>query len=100
CDQHKAMATQAGLRYIPDHNIEAGRMSTMLVPLLIVGIVIMSVVWYLSHRLRLRHSRTVFHSAGLEVLATRYARGAVNREEYLQKRDDILADHVHLELYH
>ena len=92
------MATQARLRYIPDHNIEAGRMSTMLVPLLIVGIVIMSVVWYLSRRLRRAHA--VRHWAGLEVLATRYARGEINREEYLQKRDDILADHVHLELYH
>jgi uncharacterized membrane protein len=75
-------------------------MSIMLVSLLVAGIVIMSVVWYRSHRSRLQRARAVFHSSGLEVLATRYARGEINREEYLQKRDDILADHIHPELYH
>jgi len=30
------------------------------------------------------------HCAELEILGTRYARGEINREEYLQKRSDIL----------
>jgi putative membrane protein len=30
------------------------------------------------------------HSAGLDVLEERYARGEINRDEYLQKKRDIL----------
>ena len=29
-------------------------------------------------------------STGLELLARRYARGEIDRDEYLEKRDDIL----------
>jgi uncharacterized membrane protein len=79
-----------------DCRSEADRTSIMIVTLLVVGIVIMCTVWYVRHKRWRRRvqSLTVTHSTGLEVLATRYARGEINREEYLQKRDDILANHV------
>jgi uncharacterized membrane protein len=35
------------------------------------------------------HSMTVPRSSGLGLLEERYARGEVNREEYLQKKGDL-----------
>ena len=60
--------------------------------LLIVGIVIAGIVWYVQRRVRkrAREIARTRESAGLEVLSRRYARGEIGREEYLQKRDDIL----------
>jgi uncharacterized membrane protein len=73
----------------------------MIEPILIVGIAIMCTVWYMRHRWRRRRVRSLVapHNAGLELLATRYARGEINREEYLQKRDDILAERVFAEAH-
>jgi putative membrane protein len=60
--------------------------------LLIAGIVIASIIWYVQYRIR-RRARALSaarENSGLEVLTRRYARGEIDRNEYLQKRDDIL----------
>jgi putative membrane protein len=66
----------------------------MLEPIIIVGIVIAATAWYVQHkwrkRLRALAARDPRESVVLEVLAQRYARGEINRQEYLQKRSDIL----------
>ncbi len=53
----------------------------------IVGIVLL--VRSLTGRER-RHSWPNRHSPGLDVLEERYARGEISREEYLEKKRDIL----------
>jgi uncharacterized membrane protein len=66
----------------------------MIETLVVVGIVIMCTAWYMRRKWRRRRRAQGLaapHYAALEVLATRYARGEINREEYLLKRDDILA---------
>jgi uncharacterized membrane protein len=68
---------------------------TMLEPILIVGIVIAATTWYVQHKWRRRMRalaavRDRRESTVLEVLGRRYARGEIDREEYLQKRSDIL----------
>ena len=65
----------------------------MIVWLLSVGIFIAGIVWaisaliraYCRRRYRLRYSRA------LGILEDRYARGEIDRDEYLQKRRDIFA---------
>ncbi len=68
----------------------------MLEPLLIVGIVIAGTTWYVQHkwRRRVRAMAALRDSTGLEVLARRYARGEIDRDEYLEKRNDITATAV------
>ncbi len=69
----------------------------MLEPVLIVGIAIACTAWYMQHRWRRWRDRrlvTMPGTTGLEVLARRYARGEIDRKEYLQKRDDIIAFQV------
>jgi putative membrane protein len=64
----------------------------MVQSLLIAGIVIASIIWYVQYRIR-RRAKALSASrenSGLEVLTRRYARGEIDRNEYLQKRDDIL----------
>ncbi len=65
----------------------------MIEPILIVAIAIACTVWYMQHRRR-RRARTLAmqHTSGLEMRAKRYARGDIERDEYLQMKDDILAD--------
>jgi len=69
----------------------------MLEPLLIVGIVMAGTAWYVQHKWRRRVRAMAAmrdaarDSTGLDVLARRYARGEIDRGEYLEKRDDILA---------
>ncbi len=69
----------------------------MIEPMLIVGIVIAATAWYVQHKWRRRMvAMAVMRDAtrdtsGLELLARRYARGEIDRVEYLEKRDDILA---------
>jgi putative membrane protein len=60
--------------------------------LLIVGIVIAGIIWYVQRRWRrrVREAARMRDTAGLDLLAKRYARGEIDRSEYLQKRDDIL----------
>jgi uncharacterized membrane protein len=66
----------------------------MLEPIIIVGIVIAATAWYVQHkwrkRLRSLAARDPREGAVLEVLARRYARGEIDRDEFLQKRSDIL----------
>jgi len=66
----------------------------MLELIIIVGIVIAATAWYVQHkwwkRLRAAAIRDRRGDAVLELLARRYARGELDREEYLQKRSDIL----------
>jgi uncharacterized membrane protein len=69
----------------------------MLEPILIVGIVMAGTDWYVQHKWRRRvramaeMREAARNTSGLELLARRYARGEIDREEYLEKRDDILA---------
>lgn len=60
---------------------------------LIIAIAIACTAWYMQHRRRRRArvAATLHDPAGLELLARRYARGEIGRDEYLQKRSDILA---------
>lgn len=76
--------------------IRAGN-ELMLEPILIVGIVMAATAWYVQHKWR-RRVRAMAemrdaarNTSGLELLARRYARGEIDRDEYLEKRDDILA---------
>jgi uncharacterized membrane protein len=72
----------------------------MLEPILIVGIVAACTAWYVQHKWRKRmRALAAMRDAtndqtGLDLLAKRYARGDIGREEYLQKRNDILATAV------
>jgi putative membrane protein len=53
--------------------------------------IIVGVVWMVrSMTAPNAHHLSPRRSAGLDVLEERYARGEVNREEYLQKKKDIL----------
>jgi len=66
---------------------------TMLEPIIIVGIVIAATAWYVQHKWRKRvralAARDPRENTVLEVLGRRYARGEIDRQEYLQKRNDI-----------
>jgi uncharacterized membrane protein len=67
----------------------------MLEPILIVGIVIAITAWYVQHKWRRRVRALAAtrerDTAVLDVLAKRYASGEIDRDEYLQKRSDILS---------
>jgi putative membrane protein len=60
--------------------------------LLILALIILAVVWFVRAILHPREQepRTERRTARIDVLDARYARGEINREEYLQKRADIL----------
>ena len=63
---------------------------TMLEPILIVGVVIAATAWYVQHKWRKRMRalatvRDTREGTVLELLGRRYARGEIDREEYLQK---------------
>jgi len=64
----------------------------MIEMLLIVGIAMACTAWYVQHKWRRRARRlaALRSPTGLELLALRYARGEIDRDEYLQKRGDIL----------
>ena len=64
----------------------------MIILLLIIGIVIASIVWLVSARMQRVDSPRppARRSPALEVLEERYAHGEINRDEYLEKRHDIL----------
>ena len=67
-----------------------GAMVFWLVPLLVVIVLVAVAIKYLFAGGA--RSNTVSRDDGsraLEVLQERYARGEINREEYLQKRDDL-----------
>ena len=60
--------------------------------LLVLVLVIAALVWLVRAFLRTqdRAPRVEHMSAGLDVLDQRYARGEINRDEYQQKRTDLL----------
>ena len=66
----------------------------MIVWLLILGLVIAGIVWFARGTARPADTpqSSPRRSPGLEVLEERYARGEINRDEYLQKRRDILGE--------
>jgi uncharacterized membrane protein len=72
----------------------------MIEPILIVGIAIACTAWYMRHLWRRRLQKIAMqnllkqHASGLELLSRRYAGGEINRNEYLQMREDILAHQV------
>lgn len=61
--------------------------------LLFLVLVIVALIWLVRAILRPqdRAPRTPRASAGLDLLDQRYARGEINRDEYLQKRADVLS---------
>jgi putative membrane protein len=64
----------------------------MIVWLILIGIVTAGFVWLVLARTRRANSKRFVtrRSPGLEILEDRYARGEINRDEFLQKREDIL----------
>lgn len=63
----------------------------MIEVIVVLGILIALIAWYAQHR-RIKRARLfakLRDPDGLEMLARRYARGDISREEYLQKRSDI-----------
>ncbi len=59
--------------------------------LVILGIIIAGVVWFVRSEPLTGNQRSR-RSTGLELLEERYARGEIDREEYLQKKRDIVGD--------
>lgn len=57
--------------------------------LLIVVLLVGGVIWFM--RSYPTGQPTTGHSGGLDVLEQRYARGEINRDEYLQKKSDLQA---------
>jgi len=59
--------------------------------LLFLILIIMVAVWFAraTPSPQVPESLTERHAAGLDLLDQRYARGEINREEYLQKRADV-----------
>ncbi len=60
------------------------------VPLLFWGLIIAAIIFVVRRVRSGDQASLVGHrSAGLELLEQRYARGEINRDEYLQKKADI-----------
>ncbi len=55
--------------------------------LLILAAIIAGIVWFARSQAQTGSSK---RRSGLDVLEERYARGEINREEYLQKKRDLL----------
>lgn len=64
----------------------------MIESVLVVGIVVACTVWYMQHKLRQRALRRAAQHdpTGIELLTRRYARGEIDRAEFLERRADIL----------
>jgi putative membrane protein len=62
-----------------------------IIALLFWALIIAGVVWIVRYLTDWSdHTRIGRRQPGLDVLEERYARGEINREEYLQKRKDII----------
>jgi hypothetical protein len=79
-------------RRVYSHVPFTASLQTMLEPILIVGIVIVCTAWFVRHKWRTRAAALPAMRApsGLEILALRYARGEIDRGEYLEKKRDIV----------
>lgn len=64
----------------------------ILIPLFILGLIVAAVVAIVRYGggWEVRTNQAGRGSPGLDALDERYARGEINRDEYLQKRRDIL----------
>jgi putative membrane protein len=57
----------------------------------VLALAIAAAVWFVRSTTHANlHQPRLARSRGLEVLEERYARGEINRDEYLQKKADIL----------
>ena len=63
----------------------------MIIWLVVLVLIVLLAAWLIRAALHpnLHGTRTEPRSRGLETLEERYARGEINREEYLQKRQDL-----------
>ena len=61
----------------------------MIIWLVLIILVIAAVVWFMRSAGSNRPAQLERRSTGLDVLEERYARGEINRDEYLQKKRDI-----------
>ena len=59
--------------------------------IVLVGIVVATVVWFVRRPPLSTHRSYGQRSPGLDALEERYARGEIDRDEYLQKKRDISA---------
>ena len=64
----------------------------LIIWLVILAVIVAGLVWFIRSQPLAggREPAVERRSAGLEVLEERYARGEINREEYLQKKQDIV----------
>lgn len=67
-----------------------GGLSMILWPLIVIALVV-GVVWFVRSPSYASGGRRQLprHSAGLAILEERYARGEINREEFMQKKQEI-----------
>lgn len=63
----------------------------MLLSVLVFVLFVALVASLFTHGVSRRDARTNARSTGLNVLAERYARGEIGRDEYMQKKRDLLA---------
>lgn len=63
----------------------------MIIWLLFLALIIVGIVWLVRAMVRPGEGppRLAGRSSGLDILEQRYARGEINRDEYLQKKQDI-----------
>ena len=61
----------------------------MIIWLLIVALIIAGIVWLFRALTRQSSENIGRRPSALDVLEERYARGEINRDEYLEKRRDI-----------
>jgi putative membrane protein len=61
----------------------------MFIWLVVIVLVVAVVVWLMRSAGSRRPAQLERRSSGLDVLEERYARGEINRDEYLQKKRDI-----------
>lgn len=63
----------------------------MIIWLVILALIIAGVVWLMRSNTRTgRFLPTDRRSSGLDILEERYARGEIDRDEYVQKKKDLL----------
>ncbi|MBI2907675.1 MAG: SHOCT domain-containing protein [Chloroflexi bacterium] len=61
-----------------------------LIPIVIVGLVVWAIVAAVQGAAQPRGSEPSYGDSALELLKRRYARGEINREEFEEKRKDLL----------
>jgi putative membrane protein len=59
--------------------------------IVLLGVIVAAIAWFVRTRPPETHQSYGRRSPGLDALEERYARGEINRDEYLQKKQDISA---------